>query len=118
MSVTQIQADYSGITTGLKSRRARLLTKRFTTSTNSTVATRYPTESDKSVPSEPSPEIGLNTSPIATPSRVAVESAHVRSMAAGQKLLTTNRYLEIYSILYLFVSPPKILYFIKKSSLN
>jgi len=39
-------------------------------------------------------------------------------MAAGQKLLTTNRYLEIYSILYLFVSPPKILYFIKKSSLN
>lgn len=53
--------------------RARLLTNRFTTNANSTVATRYATESDESAPSKPGPEIGLNTSPTATPSRRAID---------------------------------------------
>ena len=73
MSTTQIQADYSGITTGLKSRRARLLTNRFTTNANSTVATRYATESAESVSSKPGPKIGLNTAPIAPPSRRVID---------------------------------------------
>lgn len=73
MSVTQIQADYSGITTGLKSRRARLFTYRYATNANSTVVTRYASESAESVPSKPGPEIGLNTAPIATPSRRVID---------------------------------------------
>lgn len=77
MSVTQIQADYSEITTGLKPCSAHLLTDRFTTNANSTVATRYATESAESVPSEPGPEIGLNTSPIATPSCRAIDPTKV-----------------------------------------